>query len=229
MKYPISISQDLRRNTFSGKYYAFEGIDGCGKSTQVEKIKKYLQKQGKKVVITSEPMATGAIQEIIRATLFNKIKIPAKAYQDLYSADREVNHVGLVEPALKDGKTVLTHRSFWSAVAYGILDLGEEYKPSVKALPIMVAHGIISNYHQFLTPDKTFYLKISARRAMERLRLMSKEKDIYEKGEKLAKIVYGYDTLVAKFPKEFIVIDGEKSEEEVTAEIIKNLDLRIKN
>jgi thymidylate kinase len=52
---------------------------------------------------------------------------------------------------------------------------------------------------------------------------MRKKKDIYEKEEKLAKIVTGYDSLAEKFPDEIAIIDGEKEEEEVTSQIIKHL------
>lgn len=222
MKYHISLEQDLRRNPYPGKYYAFEGIDGSGKSTQVEKIKGYLEQLGQKVIVTSEPQHEGEVQKIIRAALFSKVKIPSRAYQNLYSADRAVNHAEIVEPALELGQTVLTHRSFWSAVAYGILDLGEEYNFS-KAYSIFTSQGIFSNYHQFLSPDKTFYLKVTAKHAVSRLGKMDKAKDIYENKKKLAKIVTGYDRIVAEFPEEFIVIDGEQGEEKVTREIIDSM------
>lgn len=222
MQYPISLSLDLKRNPFKGRYFAFEGIDGSGKSTQVEKIKKYLEEKEERVVITSEPMAQGKIQELIRDTLFSKIDIPSRAFQAIYSADRGVNHATIVEPALKRGNTVLTHRSFWSAVAYGILDLGENYDFS-KASSLLVSQGIISSFYQFFAPDKTFYLKVSAEHAIKRLQEMKKEKDIYEKKEKLAKIITGYDRVVKEFPDEFVIIDGEQDEEEVTVEILKHV------
>ena len=63
-----------------------------------------------------------------------------------------------------------------------------------------------------------------ARKAVERLRDMSKVKDAYEKGEKLAKIVYGYDSEVAKFPDEFVVIDGEQNEAQVTKDIVAKIE-----
>lgn len=221
MKYPFKFDLDFQRNNYQGKYFAFEGIDGCGKSTQVEKIKKYFEKLGKEVVVTSEPMAEGKIQEIIRAVLFSKITIPSRAYQALYSADRAVNHATVVEPSLEKGKIVLTHRSNWTTIPYGILDLGKGYSFSLEAWPIAVANGLLSGYHEFLTPDITFYLKVSARKAVERLSSMSKAKDSYEKEEKLANILNGYDALVAKFPKEFIVIDGEQDEQKVTKDIVE--------
>jgi len=221
MHYNISLSQDLRRSDYPGKYFAFEGIDGSGKSTQVEKVKEHFENLGKKVIVTSEPQVAGTIQQVIRDALFSKVKIPSRAYQNLYSADRSVNHTEIVEPALKRGDIVLTHRSFWSAVAYGILDLGEEYDFS-KAASILISQGIFSQYHQFLAPDKTFYLRVSAEHAVERLKGMDKTKDIYEKKEKLAKIVTGYERVAKEFKDEFVVIDGEKKEDQVTAEIIRN-------
>lgn len=222
-KYSIHFDMPLKKNPYPGLYIAFEGIDGCGKSTQLHLTRQYFEKQKKHVVLTSEPMQSGSIQEIIRDALFSKIKIPSRAYQNLYSADRVVNHTDIVEPALLEGKVVLTHRSFWSAVAYGILDLGEDYREKTES-HIEVAHGIFSYYHQFISPDITFYLKVSAEKAVERLSGMEKEKDIYEKGSKLKKISHGYDTLIERFPQEFIVIDGEKPEEEVTREIVKGIE-----
>lgn len=219
MKKTISISQDLRRSTFAGRYYAFEGIDGSGKTTQVENIKKHLESAGEKVVITSEPQVEGAIQKVIRDALFSKIKISSKAYQYIYSADRAVNHEEVVKPSLKNGDIVLSHRSFWSAIAYGVLDLGEEYD-FTRASSILMSQGIFSDYHQFLAPDKTFYLKVSADHAVTRLQDMDKTKDIYESKQKLAKIITGYERVIKEFPNEFIVIDGEQDEEDVTKDIM---------
>jgi dTMP kinase len=223
MKYALRFRKELLKHKYPGKYIAIEGIDGSGKSTQIEKIKNILSKDGYEVVITSEPMTEGAIQEIIRGALFSKIKLPSRAYQFLYSADRLINHETIIVPALRSGKIVLSHRSNWSTIPYGIIDKGGEYSFKKKAWQIAVANGLLSEYHAFLSPNITFYLKVSARKAVERLGNMQKIKDAYEKEEKLAKIVYGYDSEVAKFPKEFIVIDGEQEEKEVTNQILAKI------
>lgn len=219
MRYNVSFQSELKRNPYKGKYFAFEGLDGSGKSTQSESVKNYFEKKGKTVVITSEPQLSGAMQEIIRDVLSAKISIPGRAFQSLYSADRAINHAEIVEPALKEGNIVLTHRSNWSTIPYGIIDLGDDYDFS-RVFPIAVANGLLSVYHQFLTPDITFYLRISADKATERLSHMSKKKEIYEKREKLRKIALGYEKEVKEFHKEFVVIDGEQSEEKVTKDII---------
>lgn len=222
MKYTLSISQDLRRNPYKGKYFAFEGIDGSGKTTQVEKIKAYFEKLGKNVVIASEPQQEGPVADIIRDILSAKSKIPSRAYQDLYSADRVLNHTEIVEPALKRGDIVLTHRSIWSTPAHGLLDLGGGFDP-VKFASLLISQGNFSAYHQFLCPDKTFYLRVTAAHAIERLHSINKGKDLYENEGKLAKIVTGYDHVVKEFPNEFVVIDGEQKEDIVTQQIIDTL------
>lgn len=222
MQYHVELNQDLKRNPYSGKYYAFEGIDGSGKSTQVEKIKAYFEKLGKNVIVTSEPQHDGPVAGIIRDILSAKTKIPSRAYQDLYSADRVINHAEVVEPALKRGDIVLTHRSIWSTPAHGLLDLGGGFDKT-KLASLLLSQGNFSAYHQFLCPDKTFYLRVTAPHAIERLHSINKGKDLYEKEEKLAKIVTGYDHVVKEFPKEFVVIDGEADEEKVTQQIIDNL------
>ena len=227
MKYAVNFKKELLKNSFLGKYFSIEGIDGSGKSTQIERIKEFLERKGHEVVITSEPMAEGPIQEIIRGALFSKIKLPSRAFQMLYSADRVINHDRIVVPALKTGKIVLSHRSNWSTIPHGILDQGSEYSFKNKAWPIAVSNGLLSYYHEFLIPDVTFYLKVSAKAVVERLSGMSKTKDSYEKGEKLAKIVYGYETEIAKFSKEFVVVDGEQSEEKITKEIIDKIKNKI--
>ena len=112
--------------------------------------------------------------------------------QFLFSADRNVHHETFTEPALRDGKVVVSDRCFWSVIPYGIMDReGDAYKKETGEL-LLIAQGLLSHYHQFIVPDYTFYLDISVDNAMKRLSHMDKEKEIYEKREKLEKIVQGY-------------------------------------
>lgn len=224
MNYHIALDLELRKNPYKGLYIAVEGIDGSGKTTQVEKLSQYFTKKGKSVVVTSEPRKRDSvIGKLIHQILQSKIKAPSVALQYLYSADRVINHKTIVEPALKKGKTVVSHRCFWSAIAYGVFDKGIFDYSSDETQVLLVAHGLLSMYHQFIVPDKTFYLDISADVAMRRLLGMKKVKELYEETEKLEKIIVGYRWLAKQFPKEIIVIDGEQSEEAVFAQIIKKL------
>lgn len=220
----ISFDLELRKNPYKGLYIAVEGIDGSGKTTQVENLVQYFKNKGKPVVVTSEPRKDGSvIGKIIHEVLQSKIKIPQEALQYLYSADRVINHKTVVEPALKAGKVVISHRCFWSVIPYGLFDKGLfDYNRSDTQI-LFVAQGLLSMYHQFIMPDKTFYLDISVDAAMKRLSKMKKVRELYEKKEKLEKIVAGYKWLARQFPKEITVINAEQSEEAVFAEIIKKI------
>jgi len=221
MKLPVSFNLPLRRNPYKGLYIAIEGIDGSGKSTQLHILREYLEKKGKEVILTSEPKSELITGQLIRKILSSEIKIPPNAWQYLYSADRVINHEQFVEPALQENKIVISHRSFWSVLPYGIMDrTGSEYDYSV-ANALLVSQGILSYYYQFIVPDITMYLQLSVDEAMKRLTNMDKEKDIYEKKGKLQKIAKGYDWLLQQFPEEFTIINSQQPVNQVTKEIIE--------
>jgi dTMP kinase len=227
MVYHTELDIDFQRNTFGGLYIAVEGIDGSGKSTQVVRLKNYFEEKGETVVLTSEPQRGSMVEKMIRDALQSKISIPSTALQYLYSADRVINQETVVKPALQEKKVVLSHRVLWSAVPYGVMDKimgikNGEYDFN-QSNQIIIAQGLLSMYHQFVIPDMTFYLDISVETAVKRLSHMDKTKEIYERRDKLEKIKNGYEMLIAMFPKEFVIIDGEKSEEEVTKEIISKI------
>lgn len=227
MKYKLQFDIDFRRNPYAGKYFVIEGIDGSGKTTQTNLLCKYLEKSKIPHVCTAEPRKKdGIVGKLIHQILESKVKIPLVAFQYLFSAERSIHHEELIIPSLKSGKWVVSDRSFWSAIPYGIMDkmIGEgkeDYNfDDVKIL--LAAQSILSMYHQFLVPDVTFYLDISVDTAMQRI-ARKQQKEIYEKKEKLDKIVKGYKWLVKEFPNQFIVINGEKSVYEVQKDIIDRL------
>lgn len=220
MKYHISFDLDLRENPYTGKYIALEGIDGSGKSTQLHLVAKELRKEGVSVILTSEPKSDSVVGKIIREVLSSKIKMPSSAFQYLYSADRVINQDTIVKPALEKGDVVLTHRSFWSVIPYGVMDRGMDFYNEKSAEVLMVAQGLLSQYHQFICPDATFFLDVPVEIAMERLSGMDKTKEIYEKKDKLMQIAKGYAWEMEKFSEKFVRIDGTKKEAEITEEIV---------
>ena len=224
MKYAVSFELDLRLNPYKGLYIVIEGIDGCGKSTQVENLKIWFEEKGKEVVVTSEPRKEGSIVgNLIRDALASKIELTPLCFQSLYSGERVLNHESVVIPALKKGKIVLSHRSFWSAVAYGVFDKGETKYTKENSNIIMAVHGILSKYYEFMAPDFTFYLSVSTNTAINRIIKMGKKREIYEDREKLSRIIAGYKWLLKKFPKEIIMVSGEQPARRVTEEIIRLL------
>jgi len=223
MKYHIEFDIDFRRNPYKGIYIALEGIDGSGKSTQVERLKEYFQKKGKEVVTTREPRKTeGIIGKMVQEILYGNIKVPSVAFQYLFSADRAMNHEELILPSLKAGKVVISDRCFWSAVPYGVLDRGGDSVESENMMGL-VSQSILSMYNQFTLPDYTIYLDVSSTTAMQRIDEIDGKKEIYEDQKKLATIHKVYSWLVEQFPQEFIVIKGKQPVEKITKEIISNI------
>ena len=223
MKYHVEFDIDFKRNSEKGRYIAVEGIDGSGKTTQIDTLYEYFTKQGKEVVKTREPRKDeGLIGELIQKILHGKTQIPSVAFQYLFSADRQMHHADLILPSLKEGKIVLSDRCFWSAIPYGITDRGGELDENT-AEYMMVAQSILSMYHQFTVPDQTIYLDIPLDTALQRIQESDEKREIYEEKATLAKTIKGYNWLLKKFPDEFTIIDATKSVEQVTGEILTTL------
>ncbi len=224
MKYHVEFDLELKKNPYSGKLIVIEGIDGSGKSTQAQKVTEALTRKGIKCILTKEPTdeVTG---KLIRRILSGETNLPQVAFQYLFSADRAVHQVQ-IEDYLKNGITVVSDRYFWSSAVYGMVDKGMDFKKeNGDRENLLVALSILSMYHQFLLPDFSFALKVSVATAIERIKRKDKHIEIYEKESKLKKLETGYDWLTKQFPKEITVLNGEKSVEEVTREIVERIKL----
>jgi dTMP kinase len=214
MKYHISFDLDFKRNPYKGKFIVLEGIDGSGKTVQSHFLAKNLTKQGKKVFLTKNP-TDSEIGKFIRSALQGKVEVPMVSFQYLFSADRQIQQLEIVEH-LKKGEIVISDRYFWSSVAYGIADKNNvDYKND--AVVGVVAQSILSMYNQFIVPDTTFYLDVSVATGLSRRHDSAKERELYENIKKMERIEKGYKWLLQEFPNEFSIIDGEK-----TIEIVQN-------
>ena len=99
-------------------FITFEGIDGVGKSTQLDLLEKYLIEQGHQVLRTMEPGGTELGQEIRHLLLHRKGDVSARSEALLYAADRAHHVATKIRPALAAGRIVLSDRYFDSSVAY---------------------------------------------------------------------------------------------------------------
>jgi len=225
MKYHIGFDIDLKKNPYKGKYIVIEGIDGSGKTTQVERIVAYFKSKGKKVIQSREPRKTGVIGEIVQKVLNRELKMPRLALQYLFATDRVLSQEEIIIPALKRGDIVISDRCFWSAIVYGILDrTGGKYDYK-EADFMLIVYSILSMYHRFIKPDYTFYLKIALNTSLSRIQEKDDIKEIYEDKEKLRKVIEGYNWLSRQFAKEIIAINGEKPVDEVMREIISTIKI----
>jgi dTMP kinase len=225
MKYHVEFDVELKRNPYKGKYITIEGIDGSGKTTQVEKIADYFRKQGRNVIQTREPRKIGIIGEIAQKVLNGKLKVSKLALQYLFATDRVLSQEEVIIPALKRGDIVVSDRCFWSAVVYGILDRAGGRYNYEEADFMLIVYSILSMYHRFIVPDFTYYLQIPLDTALSRLKKKNDIREIYEDKEKLRKVIEGYNWLSEKFVKEIITVNGEKPIDSVTKEIISKINI----
>src|SRR3954469_23329342 len=102
-----------------GQFITFEGLDGCGKTTQLEKLAAALKREGHQVIITREPGGT-AIGEKIRAVLLDSRTAGMAPLTELalMFASRAQQIHEVILPALKQGKIVLCDRFTDSSEAY---------------------------------------------------------------------------------------------------------------
>ena len=208
-------------------FITLEGIEGSGKTTQINNIDRFLEKKGHDCVITREPGGT-KIGRKIRSILLdpeNKGMEPM-AELLLYFSDR-VQHVEtVINPALSEGKTVICDRFFDATLVYQGYERGLDLD-LITGLHEMTVDG--------LKPDITILLdllpEIGLSRAWEQIDNGSRSggETRFEK-ETLSfheKIRAGYLELARLEPKRFRVIDASKSENQVKQQIINALTTKL--
>lgn len=191
-------------------FITFEGIDGVGKSTQLDLLEQWLIAQGKSVLRTLEPGGTELGKEIRHLLLHRKGDVAARAEALLYAADRAHHVATKIRPALASGQVVLSDRYFDSSVAY---------QGAARELDVDQVREISLWAVDNLIPDLTILLDLSAEAAMLRRDKTGVEPDRLEK-EKVdffdrARAQY---LELAKEPR-FVVIDATLSIEQIQQQI----------
>lgn len=186
-----------------GKFISIEGIDGCGKSTHVKLLARWLRSHGHRVVITDEP-TNDAIGRVIKRVLRGELKLPIAAEALLFAADR-VQHISdVIEPALKAGKIVLNERYVYSSLAY----------QSARGLPMKW----ISSINKYaLRPDLGILIDVSAKIAFARIK-SSRKLDEFERNPRLQQRVRRNYLRIARRGR-LKVVNGTRPCNEVQAEI----------
>lgn len=196
-------------NPYPGKFIAFEGIDGCGKSTQANILAGNLKQLGHKVILTFEPFK--------KAELKNLPDLKPLERQEAFIQDRLAHLVEAVIPALGAGQHVITDRYFLSTIAYGMSE-------GIESKRLIDLHEKILGFN-FILPNLTFIIDTEEAEAMERLQAKGKIEGYYEKIEKLIEARQAYLMLYLNkdiFSKDRLeLIDGNESIEEVSEKILQ--------
>ena len=200
----------------SGKFISFEGIDGCGKSTQAKILSEQLISFGHKILLTREPGGSDGAEEIRNLLLTgNTDRWSAETEILLFTAARRDHLERTILPALENGLAVICDRFSDSTRVYQGVTRGD-----LRNLVDQLDSAMIPRQ-----PDITVLIDldptISLARAIER---SNKEARFEDFGvEMQIKLRKGFLTLAHEFPNRFLVIDGNRTEAEVAENISKRL------
>jgi len=208
-------------------FITLEGIEGSGKTTQIEHIFEFLKSKGYECVLTREPGGT-KIGKKIRAILLDPENkdIDPLAELLLYTADRAQHIKELITPSLSAGKTVLCDRYFDATVVY---------QGFARGLDIALINSLHKLALNDLKPDITLLLdlppEIGLSRAWKQINNGTRTSDEtrFEK-EKLSfhkKVRAGYLELARLEPERFQIIDASKNENQVKQQIINALTTKL--
>ncbi len=198
-------------------FISFEGIDFCGKSTQIKKLEEYFRSLNKKVIIIREPGGT-AISEKIRAILLdnkNK-KMVMETEIFLFSASRAQLVREVINPRIKDGFIVISDRFHDSSTAY------QGYGRGLSVEDIKNIHKIaIGN----TVPDLTFLIDIPVYVAQKRKSEKAGSLDRIENSdtEFYSRVRNGYMQIASEEIR-FRVIDGNRDIELIHNEIVNEVN-----
>jgi dTMP kinase len=205
----------------NGLFVTFEGIDGCGKSTQVAEARRRIEAKGIPCLVTREPGGT-AISEAVRRILLSPdngaMCNPCEVL--LYLAARAQHCFEKIAPALAKGEVVLCDRFQEATFAYQGFGRGFDV-------------GTLAQMNGFatagLTPSLTFVFDIDVDTSIARLkkadrlpdRLESSGREFYEKVRK------GYLDLAGRYPDRIVVLPGAAPMEELARIVLEKIATRL--
>lgn len=192
----------------TGTFFAFEGIDGSGKSSQIQALCKKLPE----AIATAQP-SQGAMGQLLRSYLQVQQSADPRAIALLFAADR-LDHItredGLQQQMAR-GKTILCDRYYFSSFAYQSLDLPME---EVIACNKMA--------RELLRPTATFFLDVPVDVALYRIKQRGGKQELFESKQRLQQTYENYQKAFGQFQEEekIYLIDAARPQQEITEELL---------
>ena len=201
-----------------GLFIVIEGIDGSGKTVQAERLTRFLKSPAMRnrlkkrdVVLTAEPTES-PVGALIEKMLTHAWEVDVRTRQLLFSADRSYHLATKIMPSLKQGNIVISARYFFSTIAYGGVALSIPWLRAVSS--------------QFPVPDIIFFIDLSPKVAMKRIKIRRNNRTLFEKERFLAKVRANYKNMFRRFPNAYTV-DGDQAVEAVFSDIVNVMEKKL--
>ena len=198
----------------TARYIAFEGLEGCGKSTHVTRLAAALG-----AVATREPGGT-TIGASLRATMIDAANtmLSPRAEALLMAADRAQHLDELVTPTLQRGQHVVSDRSAYSSLAYQ----GYGRQLDLAMLKQFNSWAIGNRW-----PDLVVYIDVSLDILLERLK--KRELDRFEREDRsfFERIARGFNEMAKAEPERWLIVDGTPPKDELAATILREVTSRL--
>ena len=197
-----------------GLFITFEGADGCGKTTQINLLKDYLENKNYEIITTLEPGGSDIGKKLRQILLHHDGFVSPRAEMFMYLADRAQHIDTVIKNNVEKNKIVLCDRHIDSTVAYQGYGRGEDIE-QINLLNEIATEGY--------KPDLTFVFDVDSEVAQKRVgnvkdRLESEGLEFHRK------IRQGYLELAKKYPNRIKVINSNKTIEEVFEQVKKIID-----
>ena len=211
----LKLGLKLRQEN-KGRFIVFEGIDGSGKSTQIQKIHVQLEKKKVPVTSTFEP-TDGPIGSLIRQMLAGEVEVDQRTIASLFAADRTdhlVNREKGVKALVDQGRVVLCDRYYFSSYAYHSLYMKMDWVIHANALNV-----------EILRPDATIFIDVDPEICLKRILANRDSLDMYEKIDILKQVRDNYLKAFERLgdQENVIIIDGNNTQALVGENIWKQI------
>jgi len=195
------------------KFIVFEGIDGAGKTTQINLLREALEKRGYSCAVTAEPTDLPSGKAIRRA-LAKEVDSTPLQMAEMFAHDRELHNTDAqvgIEKLLKDGTTVICDRYYYSSLAYQGTVLGYD---TVAALNL--------DNPNIRTPDVCIFLDLTPEKSLQRIGARGEAVEMYENLDYLTRTRTTFFEIFDKLrqrDEKIAIIDADGSVEQVSARI----------
>ncbi|MEG0792256.1 MAG: dTMP kinase [Lachnospiraceae bacterium] len=195
-----------------GPFVALEGIDGSGKSTQVQLLIEKMKEENIPCYATMEP-TDSPIGSLIHQIMMGRIKTDNKVIAALFVADRLdhlLNDINGIAAKIEEGISVVSDRYYFSSYAYHGVDMPMEW--------VINANEQSSN---ILRPTVNIFIDVAPDIAMERIAKNRFQQELFEKKSRLVSVREKYLEAFEKLKNSetVIIIDGNQSPQEIAKDI----------